>query len=447
MSRILVRAKQVITMNAKREIIEDGAIAIEDNQIVAVDKFNKLCVSMPDAEIHGEPTAVITPGMINGHQHLTGDRLFKSMIPDTIDSQDAIFNWAVPIHAAHTERDDYLSALLALNEALCNGITTTVEAGTVAHPQSVHSAQTAIGTRGTLGSWGWDTEGAPYAGSISEVLDRQREVLRIAPPGGLIEGWVTLVGHDLMSDELVCAASELARNNSTHLTFHISPSTNDTASYLARTGKHPVRHLYDLGALGPHVLLAHAVHLNEDEIDCVVSADAAVAVCPWAYLRLAQGITAGGRHDEMLRRGVRIALGCDSENSGDAVDPIRNAALFAGLMRDKSMDPFSYSAVDALAQHTIEAARAIGMDDKIGSLEVGKQADVVVFQTSGPEWITRSSNPVLQLIWSSNGASVADVFVAGKKVIRGRKCITVDIAAAAEEAQKRAQILGQTIRP
>jgi 5-methylthioadenosine/S-adenosylhomocysteine deaminase len=113
------------------------------------------------------------------------------------------------------------------------------------------------------------------------------------------------------------------------------------------------------------------------------------------------------------------------------VDPIRNAALFAGLMRDKSMDPFSYSAVDALAQHTIEAARAIGMEDKIGSLEVGKQADLVVFQTSGPEWITRSSNPVLQLIWSSNGASVADVFV----------------AAAAEEAQKRAQILGQTIRP
>jgi 5-methylthioadenosine/S-adenosylhomocysteine deaminase len=250
-----------------------------------------------------------------------------------------------------------------------------------------------------------------------------------------------------MSDELVCAASELARNNSTHLTFHISPSTDDTASYLARTGKHPVRHLYDLGALGPHVLLAHAVHLNEDEIDCVVSANAAVAVCPWAYLRLAQGITAGGRHDEMLRRGVRIALGCDSENSGDAVDPIRNAALFAGLMRDKSMDPFSYSAVDALAQHTIEAARAIGMEDKIGSLEVGKQADLVVFQTSGPEWITRSSNPVLQLIWSSNGASVADVFVAGKQVVRGRKCITVDIAAAAEEAQKRAQILGQTIRP
>ena len=447
MARTLVRARHIITMNQARDVINDGAVAVEGDRIVGVDNFEKLCVSMPDAVISGDPNGVITPGMINAHQHLTGDRLVKSMIPDTIDSQDAIFNWAVPVHGAHTEQDDYLSAILALNEALCNGITTTIEAGTVAHPASVFKAQSEIGSRGSLGSWGWDVEGGPFAGTVEQVLERQREVLRIAPPGGLIEGWVTLVGHDLMSDELVCAASELARNRNTNLTFHISPSANDTASYLARTGKHPVRHLHDLGVLGAHVLLAHAVHLNQDEIECVVATDTAVAVCPWAYLRLAQGITAAGRHDEMLRRGVRLALGCDSENAGDAVDPIRNAALFAGLMRDKAMDPFSYSAHDALAQHTIEAARAVGMSQRIGSIEVGKQADIVVFSTSGPEWMTRSSNPVLQLIWSSNGSAVSDVLVAGKQVVKNRKCLTADIAAAAEEAQKRAEFFGQTIRP
>lgn len=447
MAATLVRARHIITMNQAREVISDGAIAIDGDRIVGVDKFEKLCVSMPDATIAGDPTGVITPGMINAHQHLTGDRLVKSMIPDTIDSQDAIFNWAVPIHAAHTERDDYLSTLLALNDALCNGITTTIEAGTVAHPAYVLKAQLEIGARGSLGSWGWDVEGGPFAGTVEQVLERQREVLRLAPAGGLVEGWVTLVGHDLMSDELVCAASELARNNHTHLTFHISPSANDAASYLARTGKRPVRHLHDLGALGSHVLLAHAVHLDGDEIECVAQTDTAVAVCPWAYLRLAQGITAAGRHDEMLRRGVRVALGCDSENAGDSVDPIRNAALFAGLMRDKAMDPFSYSAADALAQHTIEAARAVGMSDRIGSLEVGKQADLVVFSTAGPEWITRSSNPVLQLIWSSNGSSVSDVFVAGRQVVKNRKCLTSDIVSAAEEAQQRTEFFGQTIRP
>lgn len=439
MTIILVRGQHVITMNAQREVLTDAAVAIENDRIIALDNFEKLCVSHPDAVIEGNPRAVITPGMINGHQHLTGDRLIRSMIPDTIDSQEAIFGWAVPTHNRHTERDDYLSAVLALNEALCHGITTTVEAGTVGHPASVLQAQLAMGTRGTLGSWGWDVEDGPFAGTVSEVLDRQREVMRLTADTPLIDGWVTLVGHDLMSDELVTAASQLARDNNTRITFHISPSSGDTASYLARTGKHPVRHLYDLGVLGGHVLLAHAVHLNDDEIDCIVETDTAVAVCPWAYLRLAQGITAAGRHDDMLKRGVRMSLGCDAENAGDAVDPIRNAALFAGLIRDRHMDPTLMSAVDALALHTIDAARAIGMADKIGSLEVGKQADLVVFGTDGPEWLTRSTEPILQLIWASSGSAVDDVYVAGKIVVRGKKSTQItgsvftDIVAEAQE--------------
>mgnify|MGYP000338705097 CR=1 FL=1 len=101
--------------------------------------------------------------------------------------------------------------------------------------------------------------------------------MRLTQNTPLIDGWVTLVGHDLMSDELVTTASQLARDNNTRITFHISPSSGDTASYLARTGKHPVRHLYGLGVLGSHVLLAHAVHLNDDGIDCIVETDTAVA--------------------------------------------------------------------------------------------------------------------------------------------------------------------------
>jgi 5-methylthioadenosine/S-adenosylhomocysteine deaminase len=197
--------------------------------------------------------------------------------------------------------------------------------------------------------------------------------------------------------------------------------------------------LYDLGVLGNHVLLAHAVHLNDDEIDCIVETDTAVAVCPWAYLRLAQGVTAAGRHDDMLKRGVRMSLGCDAENAGDAVDPIRNAALFAGLIRDRHMDPTLMSAVDALALHTIDAARAIGMADRIGSLEVGKQADLVVFGTDGPEWLTRSTEPILQLIWASSGSAVDDVYVAGKPVVKAKKSTQItgsaftDIVAEAQE--------------
>ena len=101
----------------------------------------------------------------------------RSAIPDDLDAHDAIFRWAVPIHAAHTPDDDELSATLALVEAVTNGITFTVEAGTVAHPDRVLAAFDTVGVGGTLGSWGWDVGDGPYAGSVDEVLDRQRTTL------------------------------------------------------------------------------------------------------------------------------------------------------------------------------------------------------------------------------------------------------------------------------
>jgi 5-methylthioadenosine/S-adenosylhomocysteine deaminase len=124
-----------------------------------------------------------------------------------------------------------------------------------------------------------------------------------------------------------------------------------------------------------------------------------------------------------------LALGCDSENSGDAVDVLRAAALFVGLARDAALDPFSVTAHDALELLTIRGAEAIGMAERIGSLEVGKQADVVVHDTSGPQWHPPATDPVLQLVWASDGRSVSDVVVAGRQVVRDGRCITVDVPA------------------
>ena len=148
------------------------------------------------------------PGLVNAHQHLTGDRLARSTIPDTISSHEAIFDWAVPLHAAHTADDDELSATLGLVDAATNGVTFTVEAGTVGHPERVLAAFDRVGVGGTLGTWGSDTDGLPFAGDVAAVLDRQRARARPhrRPPAGCAAG-STLVGHDLMSDELVVAAS------------------------------------------------------------------------------------------------------------------------------------------------------------------------------------------------------------------------------------------------
>ncbi|MEO5902298.1 MAG: amidohydrolase family protein, partial [Ilumatobacteraceae bacterium] len=347
------------------------------------------------------------------------------------------FGWAVPIHAAHTADDDELSATISAIAAVSNGITCTVEAGTVAHPDRVAAGAAAVGMRLTLGQWGWDVADAPFAAPAVEVLARHADLLDRYPAGGLVEGWVTLVGHDLMSDELAAGASQLARDRRTHLTFHLSPHAGDAASYLARTGRRPCVHLDALGVLGAHVLIAHAVHLDDAEVEVVLRTDTAVAACPWAYLRLAQGVTRAGRHGDLFRGGGRIALGCDAENAGDAVDILRAAALFVGLERDRSLDPMSITAHDALELATIRGAAAIGKDATIGSLEVGKQADVVVHDTSGVQWTPRAADPVRQLIWGSDGRSVRDVLVAGREVVRDGRCITIDLDGLRSEATAR----------
>lgn len=429
---VIVRGT-VITVDPSRRLLADGGVAIRGSTIVDVDRWARVAERHPEAERRGSPDDLVLPGYVNGHQHLTGDRLVQSCIPDNLAPGEAIFSWIVPVHAHHGPDDDELAATLTLAESLRHGITTTFEAGTVAHPDRVAAAAQAVGARTTIGTWGWDVDEGPYAAPVDEVLDRQRAVLD-AQWGPLVRPWVSLVGHDLMSDELVMGAAALAARRRAGLTFHLSPTTSDPEAYLERTGKRPFLHLADLGVLGPNVAVAHAVHIDEHELDTIVATGTAVVSCPWAYLRLGQGVSRRFAHLALWHAGGRLALGCDAENAGDLVDGIRTAALFAGLAKDVPVDPVPFGAHEALELLTIGGAEALGVADQVGSIEVGKQADLVVHDRSGIEWIPPSPDPVLQLIWGSDGRSVRDVYVAGRQVVRGGAVVSVDTASLREQA-------------
>jgi 5-methylthioadenosine/S-adenosylhomocysteine deaminase len=423
---LMVHGAWVITMDPTRRMVRNGAVAVRDGRIVDVGNGSELAARYAPAEQLGGSNRIVVPGFVNAHQHLTGDRLIRSAIPDDLAPGEAIFTWAVPIHAAHTPDDDELSATASLAEAVGNGITFTVEAGTVAHPDRVLAAYDRVGVGGTLGSWGWDVEGQPWAGSVDDVLGRQRAVLAMTSGHARVDGWVTLVGHDLMTDELVVAASELARVEQTGFTFHLSPTDSDATSYLARTGVRPLVHLDRLGALGEHVLVAHGVHIDDDELHVLIGTRTALAYCPWAYLRLGQGVTGAGRHADMVERGGRVALGCDAENAADAIDILRTATLAAGLAKDMRVDPTRFGAHTALELATIAGADAIGMGHEIGSIEAGKRADLVLVDAERPEFTPASPDPVLALVWASDGRAVAEVIASGRVVVRDSRCITVD---------------------
>jgi 5-methylthioadenosine/S-adenosylhomocysteine deaminase len=436
----IIAGGDVVTMNGTRQVLLGGSVVITDGLIAAVGSTGRIRTEFPEATVIEATDCVVTPGMINAHQHLTGDPLVRSCIPDLLAPGASIFEWAVPIHAQHTADDDELSAGLCAVECAQNGVTTVIEAGTVAHPHRVAAAMQSVGIRGTVGTWGWDIEEGPFVGTAAEVLERQRAVVEAFPQGGLVEGWVTLVGHDLASDELLSGAADLARSLGTGMTMHMSPTSSDPDSYLARTGRRPVTHLQHLGVLGPNLLLAHGVWLDDEEIDLVLSSRTAIAYCPWAYLRLGQGVTRAGRHAEIVERGGRVALGCDAANAGDVADILRAAALAAGIARDARLDPERFGAHQAFEMATIGGAEAIGMADRIGSIEVGKQADIVVHRANDWGWSPRG-DVGLQLVWGTDGRSVRDVFVAGRPIIRDGQCVTVDAPALRREAREQQRSL------
>jgi len=430
---LVVLGGRVVTMDPERRVLLGGGVAVRGDRIVAIASAAELQARWPGVEVLDARDGVVTPGMVNGHQHLTGDPLTRSCIPDDLVPGQSIFQWSVPVHGAHTPDDDELTATITALDSLRSGVTTLVEAGTVAFPERVAAGIVAAGGRGTIGTWGWDVEDGPFAAPADEVLDRQRAVLDRFPLGGQVEGWVTLVGHSLASDDLLAGAAALTRERGTHMTMHLSPTSSDPEVYLERHGRRPVVHLAHLGVLGEHLLLAHGVWFDDDEVDAVLESGTAVAYCPWAYLRLGQGVTRQGRHAEMWRRGGRIALGCDATNASDSVDILRQAALATGLAKDTKVDPTWFSAHDALEWATIAGAQAIGMGDRIGSIEVGKLADLVVHDASGPQW-SPAGDVALQLVWGTDGRSVRDVVAGGKVVVRGGISTQVDEAALAVEA-------------
>ncbi|MFI6511965.1 amidohydrolase family protein [Streptosporangium sp. NPDC050855] len=436
---LLIVGGDVVTMSPRREVVTGATVAVAAGRIAAIGPAAVLREAFPGTPELDATGCVVIPGLVNAHQHVTADPLVRSMIPDDIGSQESIFDWIVPLHGKVTGDDDELSATLTAAESLLLGVTTLLEPGTVAHPLRVAAGLRSAGVRARVGRWGWDVPGAVHALPAAETLALQEETVRALPPGGTVTGWVTLVGHDLASDELFTGAAELAARLGVGLTWHISPGEADVHAYARRAGTRPVLHLRDLGVLGPDLVLGHAVWLDDAELDALVETRTAVASCPGAYLRLGQGYARAGRHAELVHRGGRLALGCDSHNAGDVPDLLGAARLLAALERDRDTRPV-LGAGRAFALATIDGAAAVGLGDLVGSIEVGKAADLVVMDARDPAWIPRG-DLATHLVWGAPSHTVRDVLVDGRVVVRDGRITTVDLDDLAGQARERSAAL------
>jgi len=438
----LISGALLVTMDSERRVIGDGAVAIRGDRIVAVGKREAVALQVDARQTVDGRGFVVTPGLINTHVHVTGDPLIRGFIPEDLDFMEVVFGWATRLHQAQTPDDQRLAAQLAAVEMLRSGTTCFLEAGTILALDEVADSLRQTGIRGLISEWVMDRAFDP-ADDQTALTDRALRTLEdeiVRHPlrdDTLIAAWPSLVGHQTNTDTAWRFAKQLADQHGLGVSAHMSPSALDAAWFLANTGRRPIEHLAELGVLGSNVSLTHAAHLEAREVALLGSSRANVAHCPAAALKGGYGVTAIGLFPEMAAGGVNLTLGTDAAVSGDLM---RCMTLAAGLFRDARQDNRLFPPASILEMATVNAARTLQMSDRIGSLEVGKKADLVLHDTDRPEW-RPLLNVIAQLVWSADGRGVHSVWVDGRRVVEAYRVTTLDEHRLYAEAQVAARAL------
>jgi len=372
----------------------------------------------------------VLPGFVDAHLHVSNEGP-KGYIPKDIPAGPWVMDWVVPINSIMTAEDEYLLSKLVLAEALKTGTTTFFEAGTTKFPESVARAVEEIGIRGVVGKFVMDVPKGPKNMSFPtpECLRILEDVVRRfhMQAGGRLRAWVSILGCETQSDELLVGAKALADRLGVGVNMHQSTTEDEVKEFIAHKGRRPIEHFEELGVLGPNVRFIHMVDLSNREIELLKKHDCKIVNCVTTGLNLGYGVTAIGRFPEMIAKGITVALGCDGPNCSNHMDMVRAMFLAAGLYKDARRDVSLISPEKALEMATIDAARSMLVETEIGSIEVGKKADLVLFDRDRPEWVPMI-NPVSNLVFSASGQSVATVMVDGKIVVDGGRLKTLNEA-------------------
>ena len=427
---LLIRNAWIVTMDSGRRILRDGALAIQGNRIHSVGPDEEISPGLAPRETLDGSGFVITPGFVNCHVHITGEPLTRGVVPDNTDWAENVFGWLIPLYMTQTPEDERLSAQFAALEMLRTGTTCFIEAGTILDLGAVADGLAATGIRGRIGQWLQDRAFAPdddQAVLTRSAIDRMVAQADAYPQAddALIAAWPLLVGHNTATDDLWRAATDLARARGLGVSAHMSADRADPDFYLQTAGKRAIAHLAEIDALGPHLSLTHAVHLDQAEVDLLASTGTHVTHCPMTAMKGGYGASSAGLFPEMAAAGVNIQLGTDGNNNGNSGDLMRAMFAMAGLFKDARQDANLFSAYKVLEAATINGAKGAQMEDQIGSLEPGKKADFVLHDRNRPEWVPLF-NPVNQLVYSADGRGVHSVWVDGRRVVDTYRSTLID---------------------
>jgi 5-methylthioadenosine/S-adenosylhomocysteine deaminase len=430
---ILIKGGTIVTMDEKNSIVR-GDVLIRDGRIAEVGRID----SDADTIIEAAGCAVL-PGFVQTHIHLC-QTLFRGSADDL-----ALIDWLKqrvwPMEAAHTAASIRASARLGIAELVKGGTTCALTMETVRHTEEVLRVVDETGFRATVGKCMMDKGEEVPAG----LLEKTRESIRESV--ALIEKWHGAAGGRVRccfaprfavscTQELLQEVAELSRTHQVMIHTHASENRKECELVEAESGRRNVAYLDSLGISGGHVLLAHCVHLDTEEMETLARTKTNVAHCPSSNLKLGSGLA---RVAEMLARRIPVSLGADGaacNNRLDMFTEMRTAALLQKLAHGPEVLP----AGRVLRMATIDGARALGLEKEIGSLEAGKRADAIVVSLDQLHSSPRR-DIVSALVYSAVASDVRATVIDGQVLMRDAELLTMNEAGVIEEANREAKSL------
>ncbi len=403
-------------------VLTGHAVLVEDGRIAELAPFDALRERHPDVPLTLLPGQLLVPGFVNLHTHAAMSLLRG--VADDLPLHDWLRKRIWPLEGKLVSRAFVRDgALLAAYEMLMGG--TTCFNDMYFFPEESVAAARQLGMRSMQGiiviefPSAYASDAGDYLRKGLELRDRHRD----DPMVGFC-----LAPHApyTVSDETLKRVAVLARELGLPIHTHVHETAGEIEESQSRHGKRPLQRLDALGLLGPELIAVHAVHLDDNDLRLLGTAGASVAHCPHSNLKLASGIAPVAR---MVESGIRVGLGTDGSASNNRLDLLQEARTAALLAKGSSGQADAWPAAQVLKALTLDAAAALGLDDRIGSIEAGKRADLVAVDLSAPE-LSPVFDPVSQLVYAAGREHVQHVWIDGRYVVRKRQ-LTDDAASVA----------------
>lgn len=411
----------IVTCDQDFHVYLDGILALENSQIVYVGQENQEILKQAD-QIIDYQGAWIMPGLVNCHTHsaMTGLRGIR----DDSNLHEWLEDYIWPAEAEFTPEMTTKAVKEALTEMLQSGTTTFND---MYNPNGVEIEKIYEAVKASkMRCYFSPTLFSSDIETTDETIAKTRAVI------GTIKGYqdsnfkVMVAPHSpySCSRELLEASLSLAKEEDIPLHIHVAETREESGIILKRYGKRPLAFLDELGYLDHQAVFAHGVELNEAEIARLADSQVAIAHNPISNLKLASGIAPVV---QLQQAGVPVGIATDSVASNNNLDMFEEGRTAALLQKMKSGDASQFPIETALKALTIEGAKVLGMEDEIGSLEVGKQADFLVIQPQGKIHLQPQENMLSHLVYAVKSSDVDDVYIAGEQVVRAGKVLTVDL--------------------